>query len=151
MNKIKTICLVTLFASSTHCMAKKPLKEQVAKFKQLISQADRIVIRAGGFDCCENTKIDEQKIILEIKELDKVQEFSKNINLKTDEEGGLCDCCGFPGVDWYKGDKRIVLTSIKHGHAIRWKGFEEDISFTVESENWVKAWLKGLKNKIKTK
>jgi len=62
-------------------------------------------------------------------------------------------CCGSPGIDWYKGGKRIALTSVQHGHAIRWRGFSTmrilgfrvgygDGPLTDESQVWLKDWFK---------
>ena len=69
----------------------------------------------------------------------------------TNVMAGGCLCCGWPGIDWYKGRKRLALTSVQHGHGIRWKEFGTqyfgplrgygDIPLTNESAIWLIEWL----------
>jgi hypothetical protein len=50
-------------------------------------------------------------------------------------------CCGYPAIDWYKGDYRLALTSVQHGGAIRWRDFPGDASLTKESSEWLIDWF----------
>ena len=57
------------------------------------------------------------------------------------QERSLCACSGYPGMDWYRGKQRIALTSIQHGRAVRWEGFQGDAQLTQESGAWLVRWL----------
>ncbi len=70
----------------------------------------------------------------------------------TDSFMETCMCCGEPGMDWYRGDQRIALTAMQHGHSIRWRGFSTSrlLGFTIgygdgplteESQAWLKEWF----------
>ena len=62
-------------------------------------------------------------------------------------------CCGYPGIDWYKGKKRLALTAVQHGMGIRWKKFGTsyvgpirfygDVPLTTDSALWLIDWLRG--------
>lgn len=109
-------------------------------FARLIATADRVVIRRGGFSCCGS--VDGQERLVVLTNAQAISEFNSTITLvKTQEVGFSCMCCGFPGVDWYKGTNRIALTSIQHGEALRWKDFPCDVSFTPESSHALAIWL----------
>lgn len=51
-------------------------------------------------------------------------------------------CCGYPGIDWWKGGERVALTSVQHGLALRWGFFSDDYPFTDESSKALVQWLK---------
>jgi hypothetical protein len=105
-----------------------------------MNQCDRVVVRDGGFDCCG--PVDDDKVLLEITDPNKLDELMKNIEVQKYHTFRGCGCCGYPGVDWYKGNERLALTSIQHGHSIRWKGFKGDAYLTEDSSAWIIHWLK---------
>lgn len=124
-----------------------------AHFHDRIRNADRIVVRDGGFDCCGSVKNDPVLFaVSDAGEIGMVFDHIKFIPL-TNELAGSCLCCGYPGIDWYKGKKRLALTSVQHGHSIRWKDFGTsyygpirvygDIPLTTESAIWVLDWMRG--------
>lgn len=108
-------------------------------FGRLVNEADRIVVRDGGYDCCIPT--DGQESLVVIQGMKAVREFNKHLEFIEKQEPGFCFCCGYPGIDWYKGDRRLALTSVMHGTAIRWRGFPGDVALTEESRRWLVLWL----------
>jgi len=126
-------------------------EEQILAFANLIAQADKIVIRDGGFNCCSS--IDKQKVLFVVTDKDEIETVRNNIRFAKDAPRGMCMCCGGPGMDWYKGNGRM-LTAFQHGVAIRWSGFAAprkpfrkrdaygDFTLTEESQAWLKEWFK---------
>ena len=110
------------------------------RFDSMTAWADRIVVRDGGFNCC--APVDHQKILFEVTDAEDIAELQKHIQLVPGTPGGGCLCCGYPGIDWYRGSQRLALTSVQHGHAIRWKGFPGDAHLTEESRKALCDWLK---------
>ena len=108
-------------------------------FHRLVNGADRIVIRDGGYDCCIPT--DGQKSLVVIRGEQAVREFNENLEFVEQQSPSYCFCCGYPGIDWYKGERRLALTSVQHGTAIRWKGFPGDVALTKQSSKWLVQWL----------
>ena len=108
-------------------------------FHRRIAQADRIVIRDGGFNCCHSVK--GQKALLEITDPEAVGDFNRHLEFKAHQPWNCCMCCGYPGIDWYRGRKRIALTSVQHGRAMRWDGFPGDAALTEPSSAWLVDWF----------
>jgi hypothetical protein len=119
-----------------------------------VAKADKIVVRDGGFDCCG--KIDNDKILftvtdpVEVKQVAALLQFQSATTTNSFNES--CMCCGSPGIDWYRGERRIALTAVQHGHSIRWRGFSTarilcvhigygDGPLTKDSADWLVGWL----------
>lgn len=109
-------------------------------FHDLTGWADRIVVRDGGFDCCH--PVDGDKTLFEVVDPDELAEVREHLQFVPRRPAGACMCCGFPGVDWYRGEMRIALTSVQHGFALRWRGFPGDAHFTEGSAQWLREWLR---------
>ena len=112
-------------------------------FSQLVENADRIVVRDGGLDCCG--PVDSQKVLAVIEGTAAVKAFTSHIVIETNQTDFLAAAyCGYPGIDWYKRKKRIALTAVEGGggvHALRWKGFPRPAFLTKESREWLTRWL----------
>lgn len=104
-----------------------------------IAAADRVVVRDGGFD--GPRPADQQKVLFRIAKPAELREIYDNLQFVPDQERHRCNCCGYPGIDWYKGKQRLALTSVQHGAAIRWEGFPGDARLTEASSAWLKRWL----------
>ena len=111
------------------------------RFATLIAAADRIVVRKGGY-ICHSKNVDEQPIAATITNAAEIAAFNRSIRFYRNYPGLADWCCGYPGIDWWAGDRRIVLSSVQHGRALRWKGFSGDIPFVKESSEKLRAWLK---------
>jgi hypothetical protein len=124
-------------------------------FGPAIAGADRIVVRADGFDC--HGPVDETNILFVVTEPSEIADVEHHIRFvsrtTTNSFWETCMCCGGPGIDWYKGKKRIVFTAMQHGHGIRWRGFSTmrilgfrvgygDGPLTEDSQAWFKEWFK---------
>ena len=131
----------------------KPLDYRLP-FHPAIEHADRIVIRADGFNCCG--PVDETNILFQVTAADEIADVRSHISFlaltTTNSFQETCMCCGSPGMDWYRGSKRLALTAIVHGGKIRWKRFSTgrfmgirvgygDALLTEESEQWLREWL----------
>lgn len=104
-------------------------------FRMAIARADRIVVRDGGFDCCG--PVDEGAILFEVADAPEIKAVLADLEFVGRESP--CNCCGFPGIDWYRGDERIALTAAQHGEAIRWGG--GDLRLSEQSRERLKHWL----------
>ena len=112
-------------------------------FLRAVKNADRIVIRNGGFNCCDND-IDSQEILYEITDPVEIAGFNANIVFEKSFDSmsvASCEYCGYPGIDWYQGGNRTLLTSVQHGKALRWSEFDGDENLTAESEAWLKQFF----------
>ena len=107
-------------------------------FHDLMDVADKIVIRNGGYNCCGS--VDANDIILTITNANEIAEFNSMLQFETNQTWNSCWCCGFPGIDWYRGKYRLALTGVQHGRALRWKGFPGDASFTKQSSLNLAQW-----------
>ena len=119
-------------------------RAEKAYFFKTIAEADRIVVRDGGFDCCVSEEdIDRQRVIAVVTNAAEVAAFTAMIRFEdaVPVVGGQCMCCGHPGIDWWKGGERVALTSVQHGRALRWKTFSDDYPFTAESAGALARWF----------
>ena len=119
------------------------VRAEKAHFFKTIAGADRIVIRDGGFDCCESIEdIDKERVFVEITNAVEIAAFTSMIQFEDGPMDPPCMCCGYPGIDWWKGGKRVALTALQHGEALRWRAFSGDCPFTKESSNALARWFK---------
>lgn len=118
-------------------------RAEKAYFFKTISEADRIVVRDGGFDCCvPEEEIDRQPVLAVVTNAADVAAFTAMIRFEDGPStGAYCACCGHPGIDWWKGGERLALTSVQHGKALRWRIFSDDYSFTAESASALSRWF----------
>ncbi len=79
--------------------------------------------------------------IIEVTDPAEIGEVLRNLQFTVPQRNGQCACTGFPELDWYRGKERLALTSIQHGHGLRWGGIPGDIQFTPESKAWITNWL----------
>lgn len=123
-------------------------------FHPAIARADKVIVRAGGFDCCG--PVDETNILFQVTDPEDVDRLRKHLvfvsRTTTNAFLETCLCCGGPGIDWYQGGRRMALTALQHGHAVRWRGFSTsrilgvrfgygDGPLTEESQQWLEAWF----------
>lgn len=124
-------------------------------FHDAINGADRLVIRRGGFDCCRS--VEDDPALFTVAGQSAVEEIASQIHLQpliitNSSELPECGCCGYPGMDWYRGSKRVALISVHHGKMLRWSGFSTarilgrtvsyaDAPLLPESGVWLNNWL----------
>ena len=132
---------VVKYGGTTLCVTKKDvMKAEKDAFLAAISNADRVVVRNGGYNCC-NKDVDNDNVVLTITNAADIAAFNRMFQLKDKGNSG-CFCCGFPGVDWWRAGQRVALTGVQHGKAIRWRGFSfGDRLFTDESARELGNWL----------
>ena len=87
-------------------------------FRSAVKDADRVVIRDGGGLC--HSDPDKEPVLFEIT--DKAEIAAFNDMFEFTGRTVPCMCCGYPGVDWWRGDKRVAVSAIHHGSALRVEG-----------------------------
>ncbi len=106
-------------------------------FAAIIRDADRIVIRDGGGGCCRDPTVEPSLYVITNKT--EIAEFNAMFSFSHVESP--CMCCGYPGIDWWKGNRRIALTSVHHGNRLQWSGFSGNARFTPESSQRIRDWF----------
>ena len=106
-------------------------------FRAAVCDADRIVIRDGGGLC--HSKPDEEPSLFEITNKAEIASF--NEMFKFSGRTMPCCCCGYPGIDWWRDGRRVVVSALHHGHALRVEGFVGDLRLTVVSSRRIQKWL----------
>jgi hypothetical protein len=109
--------------------------------------ADKMIVRDGGRDCCAS--VNKDPVLFEVNDSKEIKEFIINMNIRNYQDSSFCECCGWPGIDFYKDGKRIAITSIKHGFLISWKNLPSDANLTKGTQKWLKKWL--MKHGVKEK
>jgi len=105
-----------------------------------IKDADRILVREGGDICCvEADDTLRQKTLFEVTDGKEIEQVYNNLKFRPELKGNDCMCCGTPGIDWYQGTNRVLLTAWKHGKGLMSCG--TIAVFMPESQAWMEAWL----------
>ena len=115
------------------------LFSETERFQEAIAEADRVVIRDGGFGCC--TKPERDPVLLELKDPKEIAELRGIFKFKDRGSNSECMCCGHPGIDWWKGDELLARTAVQHLTALRWKRFNGDAELTPEASEALSAWF----------
>lgn len=115
------------------------LFSETERFQAAVAEADRVVIRDGGFGCC--TKPERDPVLLELKDPKDIAELRGIFRFKDRGSNAECMCCGHPGIDWWKGDKLLARTAVQHLTALRWKRFHGDAEFTPEASDALTSWF----------
>ena len=116
-----------------------PYFSETQRFAAEVADADRVVIRKGGYGCCMDPS--KAAVLITLTNTQEIAMFRAVFKFKDVGENGGCMCCGFPGIDWWKGDKLLARTAIHHLKGMRWKGFYGDAEFSSESEALLRAWF----------
>jgi len=136
-----TLSLLSLLALCGAC--RKPATEPPwtygGEFHRTIARADRIVVRDGGFD--GPRPVHQQKVLFQIAKPAHIRLVYDHLKFEVNQVTRSCACCGYPGIDWYRGKQGLAMTSVQHCRAIRWKDFPGDAALTKESGAWLKRWL----------
>ena len=106
-------------------------------FNAAVKDADRVVIRDGGGLCHSNP--DKEPVIFEITNKAEIAAF--NDMFKFAGRTMPCLCCGYPGIDWWRDGKRVAVSALHHGNALRVEGIVGDMRLTIESGRRIQEWL----------
>jgi len=136
MTRLATIAcavlsLAILLGSAIYLSSRAMIQE----LSPAIATADRIVVRDGGFDCCG--PVDDEAVLFQVTDPAEIKAVSGKIEFVSTQ--GPCNCCGFPGIDWYRGKDRLALTAVQHGRAIRFRN--DDFRLSNQSRKWLVGWL----------
>lgn len=110
------------------------------QFAKMAEKADRIVIRNGGYNCCRKN-VDDQEILCVITNAAEIAEFNSLFKFRGGGSANFCMCCGYPGIDWWCGDKKLALTALKHRRSLWWDGIGGVAPLTIESAIKVQEWF----------
>ena len=116
-----------------------PLFSETERFQSAIADADRVVIRDGGFGCCG--KPERDPVLLVLTDPKEIADFNAMFKFEDKGANGSCMCCGHPGIDWWKGDVLVARTAVQHLQGLRWKGFYGDASLVPESRKSLGEWF----------
>ena len=115
------------------------LFSETDRFQEAVAEADRMVIRDGGFGCC--TKPERDPVLLELKDPKEIAELRGIFKFNDRCSNSKCMCCGHPGIDWWKGDELLARTAVQHLTALRWERFTGDAELTPEASDALTAWF----------
>ena len=115
------------------------LFSETERFQKAVAEADRVVIRDGGFGCC--TKPERDPVLLVLTDTKEIAELRGIFKFKDRGSNSECMCCGHPGIDWWKGDELLARTAVQHLTALRWKRFHGDAELTSEASEALTAWF----------
>lgn len=104
-------------------------------FQAKLAKCDKIVIRDGGD--MYHGDIDTHKILMTITEPNEVKEFINSIKFSIFQEQGSCGCHGWPGIDFYRGTERIMVTSVQHNRWLRTPIAHYDVKLSRESRKFM--------------
>jgi hypothetical protein len=90
-----------------------------AALRAAAKDADRVRVRTGG-TCHRN--INAEKTLFEEKEAKQIAAMLQNIRINERQSGFHCMCCGFPSIEFYKGDELLLTLGFHHGRSLRWPG-----------------------------
>ena len=107
-------------------------------FHKIVVQADRIVVRDGGYD---RRAVDNAKRLYESKDSKEIKNLLSILQFEKKQDGGECDCYGYPGIDWYKGKKILAVTALQAGAGFNWKEFPSEANLTKKSSKLIIKWL----------
>ncbi len=135
-----TFCLAILIGVSTTLWREfgDPLRH-IRHFHRTIARADRIVIRGGEID--DSGPDVELSIVYDITDQAKVAEVREHIQFLAQPPIPPCFCYGYPEIDWYRGDERLMRTTLKHNQSLEWPEIVGSAMLTPESSLWIVEWL----------
>lgn len=108
------------------------------QFRAMVRDADRVIIRDGGGLC--HSDPDREPSLYEITNKTEIAEFNQMFRFFSQKM--RCRCCGYPGVDWWRNGKRIAVSAIHHGIALRIEGKSFDWHLSPRSQKRIKEWLR---------
>ena len=115
------------------------LFSETERFQKAVAEADRVVIRDGGFGCC--TEPERDPVLLVLTDPKEIAELRGIFRFKDLGSNSSCMCCGHPGIDWWKGDELLARTAVQHLTALRWKRFNGDAELTPGASEALSAWF----------
>lgn len=120
----------------------------VAEFKSCLAAADKVVIRKGSVSW--NRSTDNDPVLYTISDPKELAEFNRLFVLvekfsgqdpRQDELGVGCRCGGGPGIDWWKGDVKLMQIGLHHGMSLWWDGFTWDFLLTPNARTGLANWF----------
>lgn len=132
------ILLVALAGCQTPMQFSRPYQGELHR---QIASSDRIVVRDGGQVCCTKPRdMLKQPVYFTVTNQAEIADVVTHTTFDPVLKYNPCACCGHPGIDWYRGQKRLAITTWKHGYGILMEdGFVGNL--TPESKTWLRAWL----------
>ncbi|MHC4547092.1 MAG: hypothetical protein ACYSYL_21705 [Planctomycetota bacterium] len=81
--------------------------------------------------------IDKHKILMVITDPKEIDKFTKSIEFSIFQRQEACACCGWPGIDFYSGSERIMVTSVQHNKALRTPIAQYDLKLNSKSKKFM--------------
>jgi hypothetical protein len=137
-------------------MGAKLTAKQVARFAQLNSQAEvwfdwvkpfaqalqhvtQVRVRSGG-TCHRNPE--KEKLLAQVGDAREIQGLMAAIEIEESQTGFHCMCCGDATLEFYAGDKLVVMLGLHHGRSVRWpEKWPADALLTARGRQALAAWM----------
>ena len=104
----------------------------------VLGEADRIRVRTGG--TCHRMP-DAELTVFEETDPARIREVVAAIRLMPGPQS-RCMCCGYPSIEFYRGDELITTIGYHHGRSIRWPDrWKWDVELTSDSARSLNQWL----------
>ncbi len=107
------------------------------RFRAMVREADKIVIRDGGNLCSSDPE--KEETLYEITNKADIAKFNGLFSFSSRKT--QCKCCGYPGIDWWRDGKRIAISAIHHESALRIDGKISDWRFSLDARQRICRWL----------
>jgi len=132
----------------------RPIRYDKQGFHDSLGHCDKLVVRRGGFDCCAGGATGP--VLLTITNKVEIADFLTHLRFAplgtTNSMMESCMCCGFPGIDFYAGQRLLAITAVQHMENLRWRGFSTariltkrvgygDAPLTTDSRRWLTNWF----------
>ena len=104
----------------------------------MVKNADRIVIRDGGYLCRSDPYWEPS--LCEITNKTDILEFNKLFRFSSKTQ--QCMFFAYPGIDWWRDGKPIVISAFYHGTALDIEGMNCYWRFSRSSGRRIQEWLR---------
>lgn len=137
LSKVDEDAVRKFAAANPQCEVRRSMNATLAKALQ---GADRMRARTGGL--CHRRE-SEETTIGEARDPALVREMAQHMEVRDDQGGFHCMCCGSPTFEFYRGAELIAAIGFHHGQSIRWGNglWPGDAALTERSADFLIEWL----------
>jgi hypothetical protein len=139
MLAVTVVCILTAISTTIWRELTDPLRFN-KRFHRVIRSADRLAVIGLDFDSSDSDEPIE-KTLFEITDSKELAEVFEHLQLAPNGSTEPCMCGGYPGLNWYRGETPLALTTVSEDHALDWDGNSGPVLFTDDSARWLLAWL----------
>lgn len=114
--------------------------ERTRSLRSALDGATRMRVRSGG-TCHRNPEI--EKSLCETTDAAAIASLVRHIEIRDEESGFECMCCGNPALEFYRGNELAVTLGYHHGTSLRWPDgkWEGDGLLAPDGAKFLNGWL----------